>query len=186
MNDSKQLNSLKNLLLKEGLLNPDELSEFKNNPILLIDIGYECVEQGKYEQAYELFKMGMSMDNSDPDILNGLGITLCEMGKFDESKTVLLQALQSTPEDAITLANIAGVCWEMESYDEAIYYYHQALKNDSDIEEIYFNLINLYMENDMLHIAYITALDFVKAFPQSKDASDLLNDILINMALCNL
>ena len=117
MNDSKQLNNLKNLLIKEGLLNSDELSEIKNNPILLIDIGYEYVEQGDYEQAYKLFSMGMSIDNSDPDILNGLGITLCEMGKFEESKNVLEKALQNSPDDAITLANIAGVCWEMENYD---------------------------------------------------------------------
>ncbi|HOW81859.1 MAG TPA: tetratricopeptide repeat protein [Spirochaetota bacterium] len=186
MNDIKQQNNLKNLLFKEGLPNPETLSELRNNPILLIDIGYEYVEQGEYEQAYELFRMGMSIDNTDLDIVNGLGITLCEMGKFEESKQVLEQALKNNPNDAITLANIAGVCWEIEDYDRAIYYYHQALQNDSEIEEIYYNLINLYMDNDMLHIAYITALEFVKAFPDSQDAKDLLNDILINMALCNI
>lgn len=186
MNDIKQQStSLRSLILKEGPLNPEELLELKNNSILLIDMGYEYVESGKYEEAYRLFTMGMSVDNSDPDILNGLGITLCELGRFHESKTILLKAINADPGDAVTLANIAGVCWELEEYDEAIYYYHQALKEDPEIEEIYFNLINLYIESDMLYMAYITALTFVKKFPENDEARCLLEDILINLALCN-
>lgn len=185
MNDIKQQSiRLKSLLLKEDPLNPDELLELKNNAILLVDIGYEYVESGKYEEAYKLFSMGMSVDNTDPDILNGLGITLCEMGRYMESKTILQKAVYADPKDAITLANIAGVCWELEEYEEAIYFYHQALNEDPGIEEIYFNLINLYIESDMLYMAYITALEFVKIFPDSDEAQGLLDDILINLALC--
>ena len=187
MNDIKQQsNRLQSLLHKDTPLNSEEISELKNNSILLIDMGYECVESGEYEEAYELFSMGRSINNTDPDILNGLGITLCEMGRYRESRDILKEAIKTEPHDAITLANLAGVCWETEDYDEAIYYYHMALKEDAQIEEIYFNLINLYIESDMLYVAYITALEFIKVFPDNIEAKELIDDILINLALSNL
>ena len=58
----------------------------------------------------------------------------------------------------MTLANLAGVCWEMGEPEQAIYHYNQSLDINPDIEEIHFNLINLYIETGALYMAYMSCL----------------------------
>ncbi len=123
------------------------------------------------------------MDNGDPDILNGLGITLCEMGDYERSRRILERSIRLNPNDAVTLANLAGVCWEMGYPDQAIYHYTRSLENNPDIEEIHFNLINLYIETGSLYMAYISCVNFLSRFPEDEEARELLNEIVLNLAI---
>jgi tetratricopeptide (TPR) repeat protein len=177
---SKKINSL---ILKEMQIGPEELSELRENPSLLIDTGYEYVEMGDYENALKLFSIGVLLDNTDPDILNGLGITLCEMGNYKKSKEVLKRSCRLNPNDAVTLANLAGVCWEMGELEQSIYYYNKSLQINPIIEEIHYNLINLYIETGALYMAYISCLNFLEQFPGEEEASELLNEIILNLAI---
>lgn len=181
--NTRAFSKTSNLLLQDFPIDAEGLSELKNNPTLLIDTGYEFVEAGYYEQALKYFSMGISIDNTDPDILNGLGIVLCELNKLEESKRVLERAVRLNPEDPVTLANLAGVYWEIGDLDSAIYYYSQSTKHNTEIEEIYLNLINLYIENDSLFMAYISCLDCLEIFPGNPEAAELLDDILLNLAI---
>ncbi len=184
MNDNRRANSqLKSIILKDAPLGFEELTELTSNPTLLIDTGYEYVELGKFEEAFNLFSMGASMDNTDPDILNGLGITLCELGKLEESRQILMRAARYNPDDPVTFANLAGVCWEFGEYEPAVYYYNKSLELNNEIEEIHFNLINLYIETGSLYMAFIACLNFQEIFPDNDEAEELLQDIILNMAL---
>jgi tetratricopeptide (TPR) repeat protein len=176
----KKINSL---VLKEMQIGMEELTELKENPSLLIDTGYEYVEMGEYDKALRLFSIGAMLDSSDPDILNGLGITLCEMGKFEKSKQVLERSIRLNPNDAVTLANLAGVCWEMGKPEQAIYHYNKSLEASQDIEEIHFNLINLYIETGALFMAYISCLNFIERFPDDGEARELMEEIILNLAI---
>ncbi len=184
MNDNRRANNqLKSIILKDAPLGFDELTELSGNPTLLIDTGYEYVELGKYEEAFNLFSVGASRDNTDPDILNGLGITLCELGKLEESRRILMRAARYNPDDPVTFANLAGVCWEIGEYECAIYYYNRSLELNTEIEEIHFNLINLYIEAGSLYMAFIACLNFQEIFPGNEEAEELLQDIILNMGL---
>ncbi len=176
----KKINSL---VLKEMQIGLEELSELRENPALLIDTGYEYVEMGDFDKALKLFSIGAMLDGTDPDILNGLGITLCELGKFKKSKQVLERSIKLNPNDAVTLANLAGVCWEMGEPEQAIYYYTRSLEINQDIEEIHFNLINLYIETGALFMAYIACLTFVEQFPEDFEAKELMEEIILNLAI---
>ncbi|MBN1495299.1 MAG: tetratricopeptide repeat protein [Spirochaetes bacterium] len=176
----KKINSL---ILREMQIGMDELIELRQNPSLLVDTGYEYIEMGEYEKALRLFSIGAMLDSSDPDILNGLGIALCELGKFKKSRQVLERSIRFNPDDAVTLANLAGVCWEMGDPEQAIYYYSKSLEVTRDIEEIHFNLINLYIETGALFMAYISCLDFVERFPEDGEAKELMEEIILNLAI---
>ncbi len=176
-------NTFKDVSLKERNSDRDEFSELKEDRYKLIDRGYEYVESGDYHQAYRLFCMGTSLDNTDVEILNGLGIALCELGKLDESRQVLERAARLHSDDAITFANLAGVYWEVENYDLAIYFYNRALKIDSEVEETYFNLINLYIEIGALYMAFIVCCEYIEKFPEDDEARELMDDIILNLAI---
>ncbi len=176
----KKINSL---ILREMQIGMEDLIELKENPSLLIDTGYEYVEMGDYDKALRLFSIGAMLDSSDPDILNGLGITLCELGKFKKSKQVLERSIRLNPNDAVTLANLAGVCWEMGEPEQAIYHYSRSLEVSQDIEEIHFNLINLYIETGALYMAYISCLNFIERFPEDEEAKELMEEIILNLAI---
>lgn len=176
----KKINSL---VLKEMQIGLEELSELRENPALLIDTGYEYVEMGDFDKALKLFSIGAMLDGTDPDILNGLGITLCELGKFKKSKQVLERSIKLNPHDAVTLANLAGVCWEMGEPEQAIFYYTKSLEINQDIEEIHFNLINLYIESGALYMAYIAYITFIERFPDDGEAKELMEEIILNLAI---
>ena len=182
MKDKKKYNKL-NSLLKDIPFDIDGLNDIKTDPSLLIDSGYEFVELGDYEQALKLFSMGITIDNSDPDILNGLGIALCELGMLDESKLIFERAARYNPEDAVTIANLAGVCFEIGENEKAIYYYNRALEINPMLDDIYYNLVTLYMESDSLYMAFLTCLDYLKEFSDNDEAKDLMNEIILYLGI---
>jgi tetratricopeptide (TPR) repeat protein len=180
---SRSQKKINSLVLKEMQIGMEELSELRENPSLLIDTGYEYVEMGDYDKALKLFSIGAMLNSADPDILNGLGITLCELGKYKQSKQVLERSVRLNPNDAVTMANLAGVCWEMGEPEQAIYYYNKSLEVNEDIEEIHFNLINLYIETGALFMAYISCINFMERFPQDEEAKELMEEIILNLAI---
>ena len=177
-----QVNSLK-LLQDQSHIDIEESIELRKNRNLLIDRAYELIHEENFDHAYRLLCMGLEDDDQDPDLLNGLGVVLCEMGRLNDSMLILHRAIRYNPDDAVTFANLAGVCWELEMFDRAIYYYTKSLETDPEIEDVYFNLINLYLEIDSIFMAFITCISYSENFPESLDAKELLEDIILNLGL---
>ena len=90
------------------------------------------------------------------------------MGRFNESRKILERAIRINDEDAVTFANLAGVYWELEDYDMAIHNYHRSISLDAEIEETYYNIINLYIETGSLYMAFILCLEFRSRFPEKQ------------------
>lgn len=176
---------ISHLALMELQMKPEELDEITKNPSLLVDTGYDYMELGEYAKALQLFSLGAMINGNDPEILNGLGIVLCELGRYQKSKEVLEHSVRLNPEDEVTAANLAGVCWEMGEPEQAIYYYHRSLEINPNIAEIHYNLVNLYIETGALYMAYIACLNFLERFPDNTEARELLNEILINLAIAS-
>lgn len=175
--------NLKDVLLLENHHDSDELMMLRDNPVQLIDRGYDYIDRCEYSKAFKVFTAGAEADKKDPDILNGLGICLCEMGLLKEAKQVLDYAIQIHPDDPVIYANMAGVLWEQTDYNNAIYYYTRAIEIDPEIEETFFNLINLYIETGSLFMALITCTRFIETFPDSEEAAALQNDIILNLGI---
>lgn len=175
--------NLKDILLLENYHDSDELLMLRDNTVELIDRGYDYIDCCEYSKAFKVFAAGANVDKKDPDILNGLGICLCEMGMLKEARSVLEYAITLHPEDPVIFANIAGVLWEQCDYESAIYYYSRAIEIDPEIEETFFNLINLYIETGSLYMALITCTKFIDMFPGNEEAIGLRNDIILNLGI---
>jgi hypothetical protein len=52
----------------------------RENPVELIDRGYEYLDKCEYAKAFNIFKAGAEIDRADPDILNGLGSPSAKWG----------------------------------------------------------------------------------------------------------
>jgi tetratricopeptide (TPR) repeat protein len=159
------------------------IHEMPKDPVLIADMAYEFVEMGQYQEAYEYFCFGISLDDSDPDLLNGLGITLCEMGELEKSRIILERSVRLDPENPITLANLAGVFWEQGLLEQAVCYYQKSLDLDQEIEETHLNLINCYLEMGLLYIALLACTEFRKQFPEHEEGDELLDDIILNLGI---
>lgn len=175
--------NLKDVLLLDNHHDSDELMMLRDNPLQLIDKGYDYIDRCEYSKAFKVFTAGAGVDKKDPDILNGLGICLCEMGMLKEARQVLEYAIHIHPDDPVIFANMAGVLWEQTDYNNAIYYYTRAIEIDPEIEETFFNLINLYIETGSLFMALITCTKFIETFPHSEEAAGLRNDIIMNLGI---
>ncbi|MBN2040849.1 MAG: hypothetical protein JW864_12470 [Spirochaetes bacterium] len=165
------------------ILTMEELYEFKKNKDNLIDIGYEYMELGDYKKSFQIFSMAIRLWGSDPDCLNGIGVSLCELGRLKTSRIVLEKAIELYPDDAITLANIAGLYWEEGDMGNSIFNYCKSLENDPSILETHFNLINLYYEQGDLFMAYIACLDLLKIYPENIQATEIRDDIMMDMGI---
>ena len=183
-NAKSQVNSVK--IKQDQLIDFEDSIELRKNRNLLIDKAYELIHDANYDQAYKLLCLGLQDNSTDPDVLNGLGVVLCETGRLDDAQLVLQRAIRYNPNDAVTMANFAGVCWELELYERAIYFYNKSLEIDPELEDVYFNLINLYLETDSIFMAFITCVSFSDNFPDSIDAKELLEDIILSLGLMML
>ncbi|MCL1911045.1 MAG: tetratricopeptide repeat protein [Leptospirales bacterium] len=166
--------------VEQDLLN---IEAFKKDSDPLIEKAYELIEKENYEKAFELFAFGASIDNENVEVLNGLGITLCEMGRLDESRIIFERALRMNDNNPATYANIAGVYWHLGDYEKALYCYQRAIDIDPSIEEVHYNIVNLYMDMNALYPALMRCSDFCEKFPQDPEGAELLSDIMLNLAI---
>jgi len=171
--------------LAPEMIQKEQWCEIEKDTSTIAETGFEYIENGEFDKAIKLLSFGLTIDNTDIDLLNGLAIALCEEGNFKKSKNIIEMALQIDPEDAITLGNLAAVHWEQDETDLAIHYYNKAIEYESDIEDLYINLINLYIETDAIYMAFITAQRFREIFPKNIEIDELIQDIILNMAIAN-
>lgn len=178
--------SEKNVYIHEKLkklLSREEFDAVEKNADELIDLGYDYVELGNYEKAYNLFTTNMQINGSSPDAVNGLAIALAELGNTDKALDVLNYASKLYPDDAVTQANLAGIYWEKYEYDRAIYYYTKSLELNQSLVDTHFNIINVYYESGELFMAYISCCKLIDLFPDEAEASKIRDEILIDMAI---
>ena len=160
-----------------------DIEQFKNDIDTLVDKAYEYLDRNEFFSAIKLLGHCFSMDSKDPEILNGIGIVLCELGRLEDSKIILERAIKYHPDDALSYANLAGVYWEFNDYEKAIYYYKKSIDLDPEMSDSYYNLTNLYSEIGLTYMAFITCNEFITKFPNDFEGQDLMNDIMLDLAL---
>ncbi len=178
----------KNLIFNEklpALLNHDELEIVRSDYNTLLDFGFEYIELDDYTRAFDLFMINLKINGYSADALNGIAISLLELNNPHAAQQTLEKAVELYPDDSITLANIAGIYWELNNYEKAIYFYNKSLKINEEIIDTHFNLINLHYENNNLFMAYLCSLNLIEVFPKDKQARQLANEILIDIAIAN-
>jgi tetratricopeptide (TPR) repeat protein len=177
------LSSYKELAYKEPSQTNDELEQLKDNPGAIVDRAYEYLEDSEYLMALNLLSYCLTIDDKDPEILNGIGVALCELGELAQSKIILERAIRYHPNDALSYANLAGVYWEYDDYEKAIFYYKKSIDLDPEISDSYYNLTNLYAEIGLTYMAFITCHEFVENFPDDSEGKELMDSVMLDLAL---
>ena len=62
--------------------------------------GLSLLQNGRYEEAKEVFLQVLYEDPKDPDALRNLGIAYTELGRNEEAEKTLYYYLDLYPEDA--------------------------------------------------------------------------------------
>jgi tetratricopeptide (TPR) repeat protein len=165
------------------ILNTEELEEVHSNSTSLIDFGFEYIELGDYDRAFDLFMINLKLNGNSADALNGVAISLLELGNPHAAQEILEKTIKLYPHDAVTLANMAGIYWENDQVEKAVYYYNKSLKVNNKIVDTHFNLINLYYETADLFMAYISCLNLLSIAPNNKQARTLSNELLLDLGI---
>lgn len=165
------------------ILNNEELAEVNTNTSSLINFGFEYIELGDYNRAYDLFMINLKINGYSADALNGLAISLLELNNAEAAQKILEKTIQLFPNDAITHANMAGICWENNQVEKSVFYYSKSLELNNTIIDTHFNIINLHYETGNLFMAYICCLNLLNVFPKNVQAQALCNEILLDLGI---
>jgi Tfp pilus assembly protein PilF len=79
----------------------------------LLDTGFDLLEQGKYEQAQEVYEELLKKDATQPLALNNLGAIMVKRGKYDQALVFFHRALPRAKGFKVAIdrvCNIDSVC----------------------------------------------------------------------------
>ncbi|ABK78424.1 TPR repeat protein [Cenarchaeum symbiosum A] len=64
--------------------------------------GMKLLEEGRFDEALELFEGALRESPDDPDLLNGKGVSLRSLGRYDEANECLARSLELDPRDRMS------------------------------------------------------------------------------------
>ena len=78
-----------------------------------LNVGYDWLEQGKFDQAQKVFEEVLRQDPGHPLALNNLAAIMVKQGKYDQALACLKRALPRSKGFKVALnrvCNVDGVC----------------------------------------------------------------------------
>lgn len=115
----------------------DILRQTPNNPIALNNLGYFLLERGeRFEEALELIKQAVAIDENNPSYLDSLGWAYFKLGKYDEAEKYLKKAVTIDPTSATIQEHLGDVYAKQKKLDLARASWKKALNLSSDAEEV--------------------------------------------------
>lgn len=167
----------------QSLFDENEIAEIIKNGEALLQFAYENIEIGSYSDAAMLFHIYLTEFSHSAEALNGLAVCMYETEEYNKASHIIDYTMQRYPEDPITLSNKASLCWQFDNYEQAVYYYTMALALDPQLIESQLNIVNLYRENGDILLAYIYCLKFYNNDPENRDIKELLDSLMIDIAI---
>ncbi len=116
---------------------------------------FTLMNQGKVEDAKQLFDEALAQAPDDPDVLNGVGWYQFRTGDVDGAKSMFELALQHAPSHTAAMNGLAQCYREEGRIDEAIALWEQMMKSAPHASAGMYSLAQLYLERG----------DFDKALP---------------------
>lgn len=115
----------------------DILKQTPKNPIALNNLGYFLLERNeRFEEALELIKQAVAVDENNPSYLDSLGWAYFKLGKYDEAEKYLKKAVTIDPTSATIQEHLGDVYAKQKKLDLARASWKKALNLSSDAEEV--------------------------------------------------
>ncbi|GAB5525592.1 MAG: hypothetical protein Roseis2KO_34640 [Roseivirga sp.] len=122
--------------------NAPEVSEVQE----LYDQGMALNNEGKYEEAIEVFNKGLQSSPDDPVILNGRGLAKSSLQDYYGAIADYERALEGRPDYAVAINNRGLAKYNLSDFDGALKDYEQALALDSTNSSFLSNTGLVYMQ----------------------------------------
>ena len=114
-----------------------------------IEDGVLLLEEGKYEEAIEVFQADIEKGKHLDEAYRGIGLAYFEMEEYKKAAEALESALKNEAKEGATIYAVLGACYmKQELHEKTVDAYKKALKQkditDELKQEIAYNLIGVY------------------------------------------
>ncbi len=165
------------------MLSETEFSELMDRTKDLTNLAFEYLDMGEHDIAFYIFMADLAKSGPNAVSLNGLAISMFELNHLDIAMKTLTYSISLYPEDAVTHMNLGSLYWEKGNFEKAVYHLNIAIELNDFLMDAYFSLIDVYYENGDIILAYMTALELEKRFPDEPEVQDTIEDLLLDMAI---
>lgn len=111
----------------------------KNLAQLIFQNGFKCLQQGKLEEADNLFVQAYQLDKNNVDVLNLLGIRAYQKSEYLTALNFLNCANSLAPHSPHTLSNLSLAHIALSQFPEALHFCDLAIEQDPSIPEAWNN-----------------------------------------------
>ena len=109
----------------------------------MLEEGFTNHQEGRLQQAEELYRQALQVDPNNPDALNLLAIIADTTGRNDEAIGLMEKAVAASPENPDLLNNLGQLYKKSERLDDAIEVYKTAIAADPNYADAHNNLGNV-------------------------------------------
>lgn len=141
-----------------------------------VEDGTVLLEEGKYEEAQDMFETAIEKGKNLGEAYLGLAICYWEAGDYEAAQPTFGMALENGAQPSAVLYNMLGQCeMKMDCPEKAVYYFEQG-QTFSDasaelLQEMAFNEIIAYEELKMYNEAKAKLEIYVSNYPDDAAAA---------------
>lgn len=102
-----------------------------------IDKGTALLEEGKYEEAVDIFEKASEKDSMEKEAYRGLGISYYELGQYEKAAAAFQSAIDKGARKTPELYNLLGISYmKTEQYEKAAECFAEGGKMEDAGEEL--------------------------------------------------
>jgi tetratricopeptide (TPR) repeat protein/cellulose synthase/poly-beta-1,6-N-acetylglucosamine synthase-like glycosyltransferase/serine acetyltransferase len=135
-----------------------------------LNMGYALKQQGKIDEAIQIYEKAVAMQPDYADAYCNLGNAYKEKGELERAVGCYEKALAVNPADEDSLYNLGNIFRELGKFDEAIESYRKAVKIKKDHLDARNNLCVVLKEKGSLGEAEKCCRKLIKMAPDYPDA----------------
>ncbi len=106
-------------------------------------LGGIALQQGRIDQAIDLFSRAIDLDSNQPSFHQGLGIAYCNLGKMTEALPCFQQAITLDPNNPAAHSNLGNFFERTGNLPDAMRCHRKAISADPTYLTAYINLANI-------------------------------------------
>ena len=125
-----------------------------NDVDALYGLGISYLMSGRSREAVSTFETALRLAPQDALILREVGISYFKAKEIDQAMTALRTALNTLPSDTTVLYYLAQGSQQQGDWEQSVDFYRKVLELDPQRIDIYYDLGELYSQQDLLGPAH--------------------------------
>jgi protein O-GlcNAc transferase len=118
----------------------DKSLPLDSNPVRNLEKGLHLHQQGRLDQAQEIYRQVLQYQPQNSDALHLLGVVAMQKGDNPSAVESINRAIQIQPHHPIYLNNLGNALRQQGRYLDAVGCYQQAIARKPDLSEAYINM----------------------------------------------